>query len=96
MQILFSGSEDENLNNKIWTLKLSEIKEGGDVTCRDVINYVFKYEPRSHRSFFKHDGSLAGGTICLFEDQDLDIINQDAAIVKEDSTITFISTMHGG
>lgn len=96
MKIIFNGSENENLNNTIWIVDIHNIKKDGCVTCKDVIKYVYENKPEAHKSFFKCDGTLNNGTICLFEDQDISIINEDDAIFKNDSHLTFISTLHGG
>jgi len=93
MKISFSGADDDQLNCN--SLKIPEetcIKENIKTTD-SLISYIYKIEPRARKSFFKTDGTLANGTICLIDDEDLEI--KEDKIPDYNSEIVFISTLHG-
>ena len=96
MKICFNGSEDESLNTKVLEVTPEEHAAAKIRKVSDAIRYVFENEPRAHRSFYKTDGTLANGTICFINDQDLEILDEHERVVSENDTITFISTLHGG
>jgi len=87
MKVSFSGSDDDFLNsNSI------QISENSITTIEELIAHVHKTEPRARKSFFKPDGSLSNGTICLVDEQDIEISKD----LQKDSHVVFISTLHGG
>lgn len=94
MKIGFSGADDEFLNSNEIEIRPDEIERNNIKTLDDVITYIYKVEPRSRKSFFKTDGSLANGTICLIDEEDSEI-RMDKEITSN-SHIVFISTLHGG
>lgn len=96
MQISFSGAENESLSAASIVVSGEELGRNGIATLNDVISYVYRTEPRAHRSFFKADGTLANGTICLLDDQDADMYEPGEQLVGPDSSVVFISTLHGG
>ncbi|KAI5150928.1 ubiquitin related modifier 1 [Enteropsectra breve] len=95
MKINFNGSENEELNMTTLTLNNKDIAANNIRTIEDVIKHVYKIEPRAHKSFYQSDKTLGHGTICLIDEQDLGMRNLSDKI-DEDSSIVFISTLHGG
>lgn len=94
MKISFSGADDAFLN-------CNQIEIGREIvdkeclgTVDDVVSFIYRTEQRAHKSFFKPDGTLAHGTICLVDEQDAEI--REDKKVEHDSHIVFISTLHGG
>lgn len=94
MKISFSGADSEYLNCNSLVISAKDVEEKSLVSVDDVIAYVFAVEPRAHKSFFKTDGTLANGTICLVDDQDVEV--REDGRLDFDSEIVFISTLHGG
>lgn len=96
MKISFSGAEDENLNACPIDVPDDVVASNSIKTLHDAISYVYRAVPRAHRSFFKPDGTLAGGTICLLDEQDSEMRELKEQPVGPESSIVFISTLHGG
>lgn len=94
MKIHFSGADDEFLNFNVLTISEDEFVSNRLFSLQSTLEYIFKIEPRSHKSFFKADGTLANGTICLIDEVDASIKEEEE--LKSDSDIVLISTMHGG
>jgi hypothetical protein len=59
-----------------------------------VLLFIFNNEERAHKSFFKSDGTLANGTICLVDEIDSEIREEQP--LNFNSGIVLISTLHGG
>lgn len=93
MKISFSGADDEYLNCNSISVPPEDV-ERNVMTIDDAIAYVFATEPRAHRSFFKADGTLANGTICLIDDQDVEV--RECEKLDPESEVVLISTLHGG
>lgn len=94
MKISFSGADNEYLNCNSVVVSKHDVEKKGLVSIDDVVAYVFATEPRAHKSFFKTDGTLANGTICLVDDQDVEV--REGEKLDPDCEIVFISTLHGG
>ena len=94
MKVQFSGADDEYLNFNALVISENEYKENKLDNLDKALEYIFKVEPRSHKSFFKPDGTLANGTICLLDDVDASI--KENQLLYSDSNIILISTLHGG
>lgn len=92
MRISFSGADDEYLNCNPMTIPAEVVENGMSIS--DVIAHVFTTEPRAHRSFFNANGTLANGTICLVDDQDIEVRENER--LGPESEVVFISTLHGG
>lgn len=92
MRISFSGADDEYLNCNSISIPAEDVNKG--MAMDDVIAHVFATEPRAHRSFFKADGTLANGTICLVDDQDIEV--RENEMLDPESEVILISTLHGG
>jgi hypothetical protein len=87
MKVSFSGADDEFLNcNQI------EIKEKVR-NLEEAIFLIYSTVPRAHKSFFKSDGTLAPGVVCLIDDVDSCVENSE---INSESHLVFISTLHGG
>lgn len=96
MKISFSGADDDSLNAATLEITKEAIEIAKIQYLKDVISYIYKNEPRAHKSFYKPDGSLASGTICLVDEQDAEMRGPEEQDVTESSVIVFISTLHGG
>lgn len=94
MKVHFSGADDEYLNFNALVISENEFIENNLNTLHSILDYIFKIEPRSHKSFFKNDGTLANGTICLLDDIDASITADEN--ITSDSNVVLISTLHGG
>lgn len=94
MNICFSGADDEYLNcNKI-SIEQDVVERENIDTLDKLITYIYLNEPRARKSFYKTDGTLANGTICLVDDQDIELRSDRR--ISPSSSIVFISTLHGG
>lgn len=96
MKINFSGAEDEHLNTNTIVVPEETLRKEAIRNLDDMISYVYRTEPRARRSFFKADGTLANGTICLIDDQDAEMRELKDQAVDSSSSVVFISTLHGG
>lgn len=94
MEISFSGADDEYLNCNVLTIPGEVVEKESLLSLESVIKYVFDNEIRARKSFFKPDGSLGYGTLCLIDNEDFEI--QKEAKIEPNSKIVFISTLHGG
>jgi hypothetical protein len=94
MRISFSGADSEYLNCNSVVVSREDVEREGLESIDYVVAYVFATEPRAHKSFFKTDGTLANGTICLVDDQDIEA--REDKKLGFDSEVVFISTLHGG
>ncbi|KAI4292847.1 ubiquitin related modifier 1 [Pancytospora philotis] len=96
MRITFSGAEDEYLNTHGLDISQEVLAKEGIATLDDVVSYVYATEPRAHRSFFRPDGTLENGTVCLIDERHSEVLDAEEQRVDNNSSIVFISTMHGG
>jgi len=94
MEISFSGADDEYLNCNVLKIPSEVVQKESLLSLESVIKYVFDNEIRARKSFFKSDGSLGYGTLCLIDNEDFEI--QKEAKIEPNSKIVFISTLHGG
>lgn len=94
MKIQFSGSENEFLNCNVMEVSREEFAASKISNLKNALEFIFRAEPRAHKSFFKSDGTLANGTICLVDEVDADIKEDQS--VNSDSELVLISTLHGG
>ncbi|ELA40758.1 uncharacterized protein VICG_02206 [Vittaforma corneae ATCC 50505] len=94
MKITFSGADDAFLNSNQIEIEPETVDRECLGTVDRVISYIYRTEPRAHRSFFRPDATLAHGTICLIDEQDVE--TKEDKEVGVDSHIVLISTLHGG
>lgn len=96
MKIVFNGADDESLCENSLVIPTEIIREEKIESIQDVVDYIFKTETRTHKSFFNRDGTVANGTICLLNDVDTELADCSVPIELYDSELVFISTLHGG
>lgn len=96
MKVMFSGAEDEHLNQFPMCISADVLEKESITNLNDVVAYVYRTEPRAHRSFFKQDGGLEDGVICLLDEQHSEVLTTDEQAVNSNTSVVFISTMHGG
>lgn len=94
MKIQFSGSDDEFLNCNTIEILEEEFNANNLNTLNKALLYIYKTETRAHKSFFKSEGILANGTICLVDEMDSEI--KEDPVITHSSEIVLISTLHGG
>jgi len=95
MKIFFNGSEDEHLNKAHYEMNRELFERGELRTLEDILSHIYNEIPKARKSFFKTDGTLANGTICLVDDEDISLRNLDDP-VDASKDIVLISTLHGG
>ncbi len=94
MKIQFSGSDDEYLNCNLMDISMEDFNRFELNRLNKVLLFIFNNEERAHKSFFKSDGTLANGTICLVDEIDSEIREEQP--LNFNSGIVLISTLHGG
>jgi hypothetical protein len=94
MEISFSRADDEYLNCNILKIP-SEVIEKEHLENLDCfVKYIFDNEIRARKSFFKSDGSVGYGTLCLIDNEDFEI--RKNAKIGPNSKVVFILTLHSG
>lgn len=96
MKISFSGADNEFLNFNFIEICKNDLENYKNkiVDINNLLDFLYEKHPITRKSFFKTDGTLANGTICLIDEQDLEI-NENKAL-EDSSNIVLISTLHGG
>jgi hypothetical protein len=92
MKVHFSGAEDVDLNHIV--IKDDDVDSMKIKKIEDLVKYVYENVRSSRKSFFNNNGEIANGTICLIDDQDIELAGDKE--LGYESEIVFISTLHGG
>ncbi|KAI5192592.1 ubiquitin related modifier 1 [Nematocida minor] len=103
MKILFRGGLEDKVNSETLLLNISEIKnsiyptvENVEIVAKDLIHYIELKHIRKGYKHFSTEGELEGGILCMIDNVDWELLKEHQTPLKNNYTIRFITTMHGG
>lgn len=84
-------------NKKSINLDLTQTTDEADCwSIKKLIRYLSKNYVKERVELFANDDKIRPGILILVNDVDYEILGGDKYILKQNDTILFISTLHGG
>ncbi|EIJ88173.1 ubiquitin related modifier 1 [Nematocida parisii] len=102
MKVIFRGGLEDNVNSETLLVDIDELKnnlekfEPCEIVVKDLIYYIERNHLKRDYKHFSTNGELEGGILCIINEVDWDILNEQNTVLNNNDTIHFITTLHGG